>query len=186
MLLAFNLPPSATFLNQAATLIGRGGWLTLLAASMPGRVWPRGSGLIALLAAFGLLLLSALAAPLWAGLAWSLAWSSVGLILAAALTAYAAAALQQAGLGRAAFRAFCTALLVAGVLSAALGMVQVFAPQWADAARRATRPVDALASRYPQAAASLARIAADAGQPTSELGFMSLVSRKMSWVLVIG
>ena len=38
MLLAFNLPPSSTFLNQAAALIGWGAWLLLLAgAQSPGR-----------------------------------------------------------------------------------------------------------------------------------------------------
>ena len=38
MLLAFNLPPSSTFLNQAAALIGWGAWLLLLAgAQSPAR-----------------------------------------------------------------------------------------------------------------------------------------------------
>ena len=132
MLLAFNFPPSSTFLNQAAALIGWGGWLTLLAASMPRRVWPRSSGLMALQAAFALLLLSALAAPLWAGQPWSIALSSAGLILAAALTAQTACALQHAGLGRAAFRAFCIGMVVAGVASSGIAIVEVFAPQWAD------------------------------------------------------
>ena len=132
MLLAFNLPPSSTFLNQAAALIGWGGWLTLLASSLTGPAWPRASGLAALQCAFALLLLSALAAPLWAGLPWSLALSSAGIILAAALTAQTAAALQNAGLGRAAFRAFCIGMVVAGVASSAVGIVEVFAPQWAD------------------------------------------------------
>ncbi len=135
MLLAFNLPPSSTFLNQAAALIGWGGWLTLLAASLTGAVWPvrdDASGLAALQCAFALLLLSALAAPLWAGLPWSIALSSAGLILAAALTAQIAAALQHAGLGRAAFRAFCVGLVVAGVASSGIAIVEVFAPQWAD------------------------------------------------------
>ena len=54
-----------------------------------------------------------------------------------------------------------------------------------DAAWRAARPVDALTRRYPQAAAPLARIAADAGQPMSELRFMPLVSRQTSWVSVM-
>ena len=54
-----------------------------------------------------------------------------------------------------------------------------------DAAWRAARPVAALARRYPQAAAPLARIAADAGQPQGELRFMPLVSRQTSWVSVI-
>ena len=132
MLLAFNFPPSATFLNQAAALIGWGGWLTLLAARMPRRVGPRSGGLMALQAAFALLLLSALAAPLWAGQPWSIALSSAGLILAAALTAQTACALQHAGLGRAAFRAFCIGMVVAGVASSGIAIVEVFAPQWAD------------------------------------------------------
>ena len=131
-LLAFNLPPSSTFLNQAAALIGWGGWLTLLAASMTGRVRPRSGGLAALQSAFGLLLLAALAAPLWAGLPWSLALSSAGRILAAALAAQIAAALQVAGRGRAAFRAFCIGMVVAAVASSVIGIVQVFAPEWAD------------------------------------------------------
>ena len=33
-LLAFNLPPSSTFVNQAAALIGWGGWLALLATGL--------------------------------------------------------------------------------------------------------------------------------------------------------
>ena len=132
MLLAFNLPPSSTFLNQAAALIGWGGWLTLLAAWLPRSVRPRSSGLMALQAAFALLLLSALAAPLWAGLPWSIALSSAGLILAAALTAQTACALQHAGLGKAAFRALCIGLVVAGVASSGIAIVEVFAPQWAD------------------------------------------------------
>jgi O-antigen ligase len=131
-LLAFNLPPSSTFLNQAAALIGWGSWLTVLAASFTGRGWPGTGGLAALQAAFAVLLLAALAAPLWAGLPWSLALSSAGLILAAALVAQVAAALQQAGLARAAFRAFCIGLVVAGVASSGIGIVEVFAPQWAD------------------------------------------------------
>ena len=131
-LLAFNLPPSSTFLNQAGALIGWGAWLTALAASMSGSAFPRSSGLAALQAALGLLLLAALAAPIWAGLPWSLALSSAGLLLAAALTAQVAAALQQAGLGHAAFRAFCIGMVVAGVASSVVGIVQVFAPHWAD------------------------------------------------------
>ncbi|HWH83079.1 MAG TPA: hypothetical protein VNU71_12670, partial [Burkholderiaceae bacterium] len=36
MLLAFNVPPSSTFLNQAAALLGWGGWLIVLAVSING------------------------------------------------------------------------------------------------------------------------------------------------------
>ena len=133
MLLAFNLPPSSTFLNQAAALIGWGGWLTLLAASLRrSREWPGGSGLAALQGVFGVLLLSALAAPLWTRQPWSLALSSAGMIAAAALTAQVAATLQRAGLGQAAFRAFCIGMVVAALLSSLIGILQVFAPEWAD------------------------------------------------------
>ncbi len=133
MLLAFNLPPSSTFLNQAAALIGWGGWLTLLAASLRrSREWPGGSGLAALQGVFGVLLLSALAAPLWTRQPWSLALSGAGMIAAAALAAQVAATLQRADLGHAAFRAFCIGMVVAALLSSLIGILQVFAPAWAD------------------------------------------------------
>ena len=133
MLLAFNLPPSSTFLNQAAALIGWGSWLTLLAATLrPGSAWPAASGLGALQAVFGLLLLAALAAPLWTGLPWSLALSGAGMIAAAALTAQVAAALQRAGLGRPAFRAFCIGMVVAALASSLIALLQVFAPDWGN------------------------------------------------------
>ena len=133
-LLAYNLPPSATFFNQAAALFGWGAWLVLLALALPlpGRSAPWSSGLKALLAALALLLLDALASPLWTGQPWALSLSAAGLIAAAAITALVGAALQQAGLGTLVFRAFCVGLLVASVASSLIGLVQVYAPQWAD------------------------------------------------------
>ena len=137
MLLAFNLPPSSTFLNQAAALIGWGGWLLLLAGSLlTGSHSPhlasRSGGLIALQAALALLLAAALASPLWAALPWSLALSSAALIGAAALAAQVAASVSRGGLALPAFRAFCIGMVVAGGLSCIVGLVQVFAPGWAD------------------------------------------------------
>ena len=140
MLVAYNLPPSATFLNQAAALIGWGGWLTVLAGSMHGPAWPPrardgGSGagpLAALQVAMGLLLLASLASPLWTQLPWSLALSGAGLILAAMLATQVAAALRVSGHSRAAFRAFCIGMVVAGVASSLIGIVQVYLPAWAD------------------------------------------------------
>ena len=132
MLLAFNLPPSSTFLNQAAALIGWGAWLVLLTGSLaPGAA--RGSrGLVALQAALALLMAAALASPFWAGLPWSLSLSAVALLAAAALAAQAGATLAHRGVAVPAFSAFCIGMLVAGVLSSAVGLVQVFAPAWAD------------------------------------------------------
>ena len=131
-LLAYNLPPSSTFLNQALALVGWGGWLTMLAASIESPALPRSTGLTALQGALALLLLAAMASPLWAGLPWSLALSSAALIGAAALAAKVGAAAQQAGVAPAAFRAFCIGMVVAGAASSAIGIVQVFAPGWAD------------------------------------------------------
>jgi len=131
-LLAFNLPPSSTFLNQAAAFTGWGLWALLLAATgiVPPRPW-RG-GLRALLGALALLALAALASPLWTGLAWSLALSALGTLAAVALLVVIAAALTRHGLAVQAFHALCVALLVAGVLGAAIAIVQVLVPQWAD------------------------------------------------------
>ncbi|MES2229738.1 MAG: Wzy polymerase domain-containing protein [Pseudomonadota bacterium] len=132
MLLAFNLPPSSTFLNQAAALIGWGAWLVVLAASLAAPAVPRCVGLAALQAALLVLAAAAFASPFWTGLPWSLALSAVAMVAAAMVAAQAGAALQRGGLARAAFRAFCIGMVVAGVLSSVVGIVQVFAPAWPD------------------------------------------------------
>ena len=140
MLVAYNLPPSATFLNQAAALIGWGGWLTVLAGSMRGPAWPprawhgesAAGPLAALQGALGVLLMASLVSPLWTQLPWSLALSGAGLIAAAMLAAQVAAALRVAGHSHAAFRALCIGMVVAGVASSLVGIVQVYLPAWAD------------------------------------------------------
>ncbi len=131
-LLAFNLPPSATFLNQAGAFIGWGVWAVLLASSgiAPGQPWRGPPG--ALLAALALLALAAGAAPLWTGLPWTLALSALGTLAAAAVLVLIGAALARSGLASTAFHSLCVALLVAGVLGALIGVIQVFAPQWGD------------------------------------------------------
>jgi len=131
-LLAFNLPPSATFLNQAAALVGWGGFALVLTTRLSAQRWRGSSGSVSLFAALALLLIAAVVAPLWAGLPWSLAWSGAGMILGAALVVLVAATMQVGGSGDAAFRAFCIGLVAAGVASSAIGIVQVFAPEWPD------------------------------------------------------
>ncbi len=133
-LIAFNLPPSATFLNQVAAVVGWGGWAMLLAAVLPrgDASLPRGTGVQALLLALLLVACSAAASPLWTGLPWTLATPAIGLIASAMLVAALAAALQRSGAGPEAFAAFCVALLIAGVAGALIGVVQVYAPEWAD------------------------------------------------------
>ena len=132
-LIAYNLPPSATFLNQAAALVGWGVLLFMLAALLPRGAWHGLAGPTApLLAALGLLAGAAFVSPVWTGLPWSLALSSGGAIVAALLALLCGAALQRAGLGPAAFRAVCIGMLVAGIAGAAIALVQVFAPGLAD------------------------------------------------------
>ncbi len=131
-LLAFNVPPSATFLNQAAALVGWGGFLLVLSAALPRARRSPGAGFVSLIAALLALATAALAAPVWAHLPWSIGLAGTGMILAAALAAWIGAALQTSGSGRAALCAFCIGLVVAGVASSAIGIVQVFAPGLAD------------------------------------------------------
>jgi len=133
-LIAFNLPPSATFLNQAAAVVGWGAWALMLVTALP-----RGSaaaqadaGARALLAALLLMAASAFASPLWARLPWSLALPALGLIAAAILVASLSSALQRGGRGEEAFAAFCVGLLVAGLAGTLIGVVQVHLPSWAD------------------------------------------------------
>ena len=131
--LAVDLPPSVTFANQAAALAGWGLLCLLLAGSSGAAARARvAGGEAALLAAFGLLSASALAAPLWAGLPWTLALSALGMLAAAALVARAGAAVARAGHALPAFHAFGVALLAAGTIGVALGLVQVFWPSLAD------------------------------------------------------
>ncbi len=131
-LFAFNLPPSATFLNQGAALVGWGLFLALLSSgqSLGAAVW-RG-GLVPVLLALGLLVVAAIDSEVFNGLPHSLAWGPIGMIAAAALTATVGAAVGRSGRGEDAFSAFCIALLVGGLAGGAIGVVQVFFPDWAD------------------------------------------------------
>jgi len=131
-LIAFNVAPSATFFNQAAALVGWGGFLIVLATCLPGSAWPRSRGALALLAAMALTAVSAVAASVFDAVPSTLALSATGTILAAVLVVATAASTQRAGLAGFAFRAFCIGLVVAGIASALIGIVQVFAPRSPD------------------------------------------------------
>jgi len=132
-LLAYNVPPSATFLNQAAALIGWGGFFAVLAGSLrPAPALQSGAGTNSLLAAYGLVLIGVLASAMFAGLPAPLALSSAGMLLAALLATAVGAAAAGSVTHKAAFRAFCEGLVWAGVLSCAVALIQSFAPQWAD------------------------------------------------------
>jgi hypothetical protein len=117
-LIAFNVAPSATFLNQAAAFVGWGCFLLLLAAALPARAWPRSRGALALLAAMALVFVLTLAASALAGVPWSLSLSSAGTILSAILVIALGASAARAGMSEQVFRAFCIGLVVAGAASA--------------------------------------------------------------------
>ena len=139
-LLAVSLPPSATFLNQAAALSGWGVLGSVLAlglhpsADAGARLAlpPINSGLAALLAALVLLAAACAGSWAWNGLPWSITASNLAFVAAAALVLLLGAATTAAGAQGPAFRSLCVALLVAGLLSTAVGAVQVLAPEWAD------------------------------------------------------
>ena len=131
-LIAFNVAPSATFFNQAAALAGWGGFLLLL--STQGPRWPHrwSQGTLALSGALAVLFIAALGASVWASAPWSLSLSSAGTIASAMLAVVIGALAARAGYGGRAFLAFCIALVVAGIASSAIGLVQVFAPNLPD------------------------------------------------------
>ena len=131
-LIAFNVPPSATFFNQAAAYVGWGGFLLVLGTSIPRRAWPRAPGSIALLGAMALLLLLAPTASLWRSVPWSISLSIAGTIAGAIVAITVGAAAERSGVGERAFTAVCIALVVAGVACSAIGLIQVFLPNLPD------------------------------------------------------
>lgn len=127
-LLAFNQTPAATLYNQLLALAGWGLALVFWASSSPG--WRAG---LKSPAAIALALL--VVAPM-TSVAWRALPLSLGLQATAALAAGLGVLLLAQGLDRAArpraAEALCWGLLVAGLLSVFIGLVQVFAPGAAD------------------------------------------------------
>lgn len=127
-LLAFNQTPAATLYNQLLALAGWGLALLVCARTVPN--WRAGLASPAALA-LALLLVAPLSSVLWRGLPVSL-----GLGAAAILGAGLAVLLMAQGLTPAARRtaaeALCWGLLITGLLSVAISLVQVFAPDLAN------------------------------------------------------
>ncbi len=131
-LLAWNLPPSATFLNQAAAVIGWGVLLTLLTKVLPRPEISSSSGLMALLWAIGLLNLAVLGAWVCASLPTGIALTSVGMLCASAVAATVGATAVQHRHSELAMRCLCRAFMFAGLLSFVVSLIQVFVPAGAD------------------------------------------------------
>ncbi|MCW5633406.1 MAG: O-antigen ligase C-terminal domain-containing protein [Rubrivivax sp.] len=125
-LLAYNVSPSPTFLNQALAIAL---WGAFVLACAPRVLSARGGPL------WGALFLIA-SGVVWSSghgaLPSSLALSALGLLLAAAVLVAAGVAARLGPEPKALFTAFAAAWVVAGGLNVLVGMVQVFAPGLAD------------------------------------------------------
>jgi len=185
-LLAYNVSPSPTFLNQALALALWGGFVAVAAlaatpTAQPLRraardaAWP--------LAAIGLLLASLLWSWGPGALPSGLALSALGLLLAAAVLLLGGAAVRAGAQAVPIFALFCGGWVVAGVLNAAIGALQVFAPdvpdgQWIARSGLVGRAVGNL--RQPNHLSSLLLWSAIAVIPLLELGRLR---RGIGWVL---
>lgn len=127
-LLAYNLTPATTLFNQLLALACWG--LVLLSWGGDASRWRRG-----LLSPASLALLLLLAAPisstLWRSLPSSLAINAV-VVIGAGLAALLLAQGLAPDARRRAGEAFCWGLLLAGLASTAISLVQVFKPEWAN------------------------------------------------------
>ena len=125
-LLAYNVAPSPTFLNQALAL---GLWGLFVAVSRPARPAPSGWPL---LAALGVLASAALGAWALAGLPASLALSALGLLLAATVVACAGSGVRVCADAPTTFATVCWALALTASVNVAVACVQVFWPGLTD------------------------------------------------------
>jgi len=190
-LLAYNVSPSPTFLNQALALAGWGAFVALsalCAGGGPGWRQPlRDAGLP--LAALALLLLAALWSWGPGALPAALALSAAGTLLAAVLLLLGGAAAGAGAQAQPVFTLFCAGWVVAGVLGTAIGALQVFAPELADGrwiARTglAGRAVGNL--RQPNHLSSLLLWAAIAVVPLLELGVLKRALAAALLALLVG
>ena len=121
-LLAFNVSPSATLLNQ---LLAAAAWGGVLACGGAARRSTARAGWV-LAVVLGMLA----AAALWSGLAGGLPTSMV--LSALALCACTWAVAHRALAGDSGFDDFAAGMLLAGLASVAVAVIQVFQPDWAD------------------------------------------------------
>ncbi|HEY6512180.1 MAG TPA: Wzy polymerase domain-containing protein [Burkholderiaceae bacterium] len=132
-LLAVNFPPSPTLVNQTLALAGWGGMVALVGTSSARHAAGCARHSLPLWLALGLLGLATLLSPAFGALPWGIGVTGLALVGAAGLVAWSICSLD----GRhpdheAAFAAFANGMVVAGLASAAIGMVQVFMPSLAD------------------------------------------------------
>lgn len=130
--LAHNVSPSATFFNQATALLG---WAALLVwfGTNSRLVGPVNKRMAALAVSVSVLLaFASLGSCLFEGLPSALMLSAWGLLGAAALVVLVALLAGRGEQLEELFTAVCAATVMAGVVSVALALIQVFSPAWAD------------------------------------------------------
>jgi len=139
LLVALNLPPSPTLVNQILSLVGWGALLVMMGMS-PARREPRDVlGSLPIWLGLGALGVAMLWSPASGGLPWAIGMSGIALLGAAGLVAEGIKTQDCAHANhRVAFNAVAVALLCAGLISVAIGIVQVFAPALADGSWIAT------------------------------------------------
>ena len=141
LLLAPSVSPTSTFLNQIVAFAGCCFWLWTWVGS-PARRMPNaamtGAGRVIEPAALRLLVAVLLALALLQGVSFApmgQRWVPVMSMLLAATLATAAGGAAQRGDAASFWRPLMVALLLAGVLSVGVSVVQVFLPSWADGVR---------------------------------------------------
>jgi O-antigen ligase len=133
-LLAFNVSPSPTFLNQALAFLcwGLFAFATITAQDRTSLRWrdlrPAAGVAVVLL----VMIVAALWSWLGAALPSSLALSAMGTLIAALVLMACGGAAARDETAAAIFAAFCAGWVLAGVLNSAIAIVQVFAPAWPD------------------------------------------------------
>lgn len=129
-LLAYNVSPSPTFLNQALAFAL---WAAFVLACAPAAGLKTATrGTAPLLAALGALMAAAALASGPGDLAGSLGLSALATLAAAVVLVVGGSAAALRRTAEPLFTAFCWAWLVAGVLNTLLALIQVFAPDLPD------------------------------------------------------
>lgn len=142
-LLAFNVSPSATFLNQATSFLGWGAFVGVLGARVPPTVaWRRQWEAVDALYGALFLLAGASAASVLQQLPFSMTAPAFGFIVATVVLVFAGASQSRLGLGRSTFAVAGVALACAGTLSAGIALTQVFAPNWTGSTWIAASAID--------------------------------------------
>jgi len=136
-LLAFNLPPSPTLLNQCLAIALWGGCVSTV--FLLGTTQRRGPyarierDILALSVALAALVADLVATVIAGSLPSGLGLVSVGVVASAAMVSRLACAVQDgSSAGQRLFEYFALGILVAASASTALAAIQVFAPDWAD------------------------------------------------------